>query len=59
MAAAALGSIGRTDALPALTKMLNDPQDPRLQVSAAKAILEILRAEREAALPFGDRARHR
>ena len=52
MAAAALGAIGRVDALPALAKLMDDPTDPRLQVSAARAILEILKADRARALPF-------
>lgn len=43
LAAAALGAIGRADALPALTDMLNRSSDPRLQVSAARAILSIPR----------------
>ncbi len=41
LAAAALGAIGRAEALPVLEKLLED-SDPRLQVSAARAILEIL-----------------
>ncbi len=41
LAAAALGAIGRKEALPALLTVLKDSGDPRLQVSAAKAILEI------------------
>ena len=52
MAAAALGAIGRVEALPALAKLMDDPADPRLQVSAARAILEILNADRGRALPF-------
>ena len=53
MAAAALGVIGRAEALPHLGELMEDPDDPRLQVSAARAILEILAADRERALPFG------
>ncbi len=53
MAAAALGVIGRSEALPALGELMEDPADPRVQVSAARAILEILEADRERALPFG------
>ncbi|UCC29468.1 MAG: HEAT repeat domain-containing protein [Phycisphaerales bacterium] len=53
MAAAALGVIGRAEALPALAELMEDPDDPRVQVSAARAILEILAADRERALPFG------
>jgi hypothetical protein len=52
LAAAALGAIGRTDALFALKKQMDDPSDPRLQVSAAGAILQILKADRARALPF-------
>jgi len=53
MAAAALGVIVRAEALPALGELMEDPADPRVQVSAARAILEILEADRERALPFG------
>lgn len=53
MAAAALGGIGSTEALPALARMMEDSADPRIQVSAAKAILEILSAHRSEGLPFG------
>ncbi len=52
MAAAALGAIGRPDALPALTEVLNDPSDPRVQISAARAILDILDANRRQTSPF-------
>lgn len=52
MAAAALGLIGRPEALPALSKLMDDPADPRMQVSAAGATLEILAADRARALPF-------
>ena len=52
LAAAALGAVGRVDALPALSTLLEDRRDPRLQVSAARAILEILEANQEEALPF-------
>ena len=51
MAAGALGPTGRLDALPNLRRMLHE-DDPRLQVSAAKAILEILDADRVRALPY-------
>ncbi len=54
LAAAALGAIGRTEALPALEELMDDSDDPRVQVSAAKAILEIVQANRREALPFGD-----
>jgi len=52
LAAAALGAIGRSDALPLLAEFLNDPRDPRVQVSAARAILDILDADKKKALPF-------
>ncbi len=52
MAAAALGAIGRVEALHALSQVLEDPADPRVQVSAARAILQILKADRANALPF-------
>ena len=42
LAAMALGAIGDHRALPALRRRLNDPSDPRVQVYAANAILEIL-----------------
>ena len=42
MAALALGAIGDPAALPALKKRLQAQDDPRVQVAAAKAILEIL-----------------
>ncbi len=53
LAAAALGAIGRSEALPSLREMLHHKSDPRVQVSAARAILEILRANRARDLPFG------
>ena len=59
LAAAALGAIGRTEALPALAKLMEDSADPRVQVSAAKAILEIVQANRREALPFGGREKPR
>ncbi len=52
LAAAALGAIGRAEALEPLGDMLEHSDDPRLQVSAARAILEILAADRGRALPF-------
>lgn len=52
MAAVALGAIGRPQALPALEKLMDDPADPRVQVSAARAVLEILAVNRARALPF-------
>jgi HEAT repeat protein len=52
LAAAALGAIGRAEALPALTEVMEKSDDPRVQVSAAGAILDILDAERTKAFPF-------
>lgn len=49
MAAAALGDIGDPAALPALVRILERDEDPRLQVAAAGAILKI---SREAPAPF-------
>jgi len=58
LAAAALGAIGRADALPALTEVMEKSDDPRVQVSAARAILDVLDAERTKGLPFaGGRGR--
>lgn len=51
-AAAALGAIGRVDALPMLADVMRDPSDPRVQVSAAGAILMISRRHRNQGLPF-------
>lgn len=51
LAAAALGAIGRSDALPACAALIGDPTDPRVQVSAARAVLEIVAARRDD-LPF-------
>lgn len=51
-AAAALGAIGRAEALTALSHMMRDPSDPREQVSAAGAILMILKRSKGVGLPF-------
>ncbi|MEK6799158.1 MAG: HEAT repeat domain-containing protein [Planctomycetota bacterium] len=42
LAAAALGAIGRRDALGSLAAEMRNSSDPRIQVSGAKAVLEIL-----------------
>ncbi len=55
MAAAALGAIGRTEALPAMARLMGDEQDPRVQVAGARAVLDILAADRRRALPFAPR----
>ncbi len=57
LAAAALGSIGRTGALPVLAELMNDPADPRVQVSAAQAIVMILKANEKRGLPFATSGR--
>jgi HEAT repeat protein len=41
LAAAALGAVGRRDAVPAMEEVLRESTDPRLQISVAKGILEI------------------
>lgn len=48
LACAALGAIGNPDALAVLEETLTQSPDPRLQVSAAKAILEIVHTRRAA-----------
>jgi len=52
LAAAALGAIGRAEALPLLADRLAETSDPRLQVSAAQAILRILGSRDEESPPF-------
>jgi HEAT repeat protein len=42
LAAQALGAIGDRRALPGLARMMNEANDPRLQVVAAKAVLDIV-----------------
>ena len=59
MAMAALGAIGRTDALPILSGLLGDINDSHVRVSAARAILEIFRADRRRSLPFSTALRRR
>ncbi len=51
LAVAALGDIGNDEAEPELAKLLEQNDDPRLQVAAARAILEILEASRRDAFP--------
>jgi HEAT repeat protein len=53
LAMVALGAIGRIDALPTLAELMNDPSDPRVQVSAAYAIVRIIAANEDQMLPFG------
>jgi len=52
LAASALGAIGRDDAFPTLEKWLENRSDPRVQVSAAGAILEIDRRSRSKSSAF-------
>ena len=55
LAASALGAIGKREALPALDEVMMSTQDPRIQVSAALAILEILHADELGEKPLRDR----
>lgn len=59
LAIAALGAIGDDKALAGLDRIMEEEEDPRLQVAAAKAILEILNKERHESLPFPDTPGHR
>lgn len=45
LAAFALGAIGKADALGALQERMEDPSDPRTQLAAATAVLQITREE--------------
>lgn len=47
LAASTLGAIGDRRAMPLLEGMMNDSDDPRLQIAAAKAILDILAPRRK------------
>lgn len=42
LAAAALGAFGKEESLPELSRIIEKHSDPRVQLAAAKAILEIL-----------------
>ncbi len=46
LAAASLGAIGRPAALPALEQVLSSSSDPRVQVSAARAVVDIVAARK-------------
>ena len=60
MAMAALGAIGRMDALPVLAELMDSRNDPHLQVSAARAVLQILGSDLRRSLPFStDTSRNR
>jgi len=52
LGASALGAIGRVDALSKLARLLRKSTDPRVQISFAHAILEILAVHRTSSLPF-------
>jgi HEAT repeat protein len=52
LAAAALGAIGRPEVIPRLASLLERNRDPRVQVSAARAILDILARQRSEREPF-------
>ncbi|MBI4716658.1 MAG: HEAT repeat domain-containing protein [Planctomycetes bacterium] len=52
LAAAVLGATHRAQALHPLARLMDNADDPRVQVAAARAILEILGAEGHARLPF-------
>lgn len=52
LAMLALGAIGKSSSLPLLEKIMQQSNDPRIQVSAARAALEILAAHRSHDLPF-------
>lgn len=51
LAASALGAIGRTDAMGALEQLMDRSNDPRIQVAAAKAIVEIVAAKDQRGFP--------
>jgi HEAT repeat protein len=53
LAAAALGAIGRVEALPVLVELMDDPTDPRVQVCAAQAVVMIIKVKDVHAFPFG------
>jgi HEAT repeat protein len=54
MAALAVGAIGKPEALPKLKRMMESAGDPRLQIAAAKAILDIVSTQKPR-LPFGEK----
>ena len=51
LAASALRAIGRTDAVGAVEQLMNRSNDPRIQVAAAKAIVEIVAAKDQRGFP--------
>ncbi len=52
LSASALGAIGRRSALGALVKQMDFEKDPRIRLSAARAVLDILGARQPDANPF-------
>ena len=52
LAASAAGAIGREEALPVLANLLERDGDPRVQVSASRAVLEILGGGHARDIPF-------
>lgn len=52
MAATALGSIGKPEALNALVKAMEDGNDPRLAQAAARAVMEIIAPLHHEGFPF-------
>jgi len=52
LAALALGAIGDLRALPSLAARMTGVEDPRVQVAAGRAILEIIHADEVRAMPF-------
>lgn len=57
LGASALGAIGRVDALSKLVALLKKSTDARVQVSFARAILDILAIRRTRGLPFATKAK--
>lgn len=56
LAVTALGAIGRREGLTVCSRLMAEPGDPRIQVAAAKAVLEILEEQRRWVLPASARA---
>lgn len=56
MALTALGAIGHSEALPDLRRYLEESEDPRIQVAAARAILQILAAQQDESLSMPEAA---
>ena len=52
LAAHALGTIGRIEALPALRERMNNDDDPRVQLAAAMAIVQLTNGIAPGDVPF-------